>query len=33
MLKPMTRKRIEDPWREVSWDEALAYAASEFKRI
>jgi formate dehydrogenase major subunit len=33
ILKPMIRKRIEDPWREVSWDEALAYAASEFKRI
>ena len=33
ILKPMIRKRIEDSWREVSWDEALAYAASEFKRI
>jgi formate dehydrogenase major subunit len=33
VLKPMVRKRIEDPWREVSWDEALGYAASEFKRI
>ena len=33
ILKPMIRKRIEDPWREVSWDEALGYAASEFKRI
>src|SRR5262249_20207410 len=22
-----------DPWREVSWDEAIGYAASEFKRI
>jgi formate dehydrogenase major subunit len=33
VLKPMIRKRIEDPWREVSWDEALQYAASEFKRI
>ena len=33
VLKPMIRKRIEDPWREVSWDEALAAAASEFKRI
>src|SRR5579871_2211817 len=32
-LKPMIRSRIEDPWREVSWDEALHYAASEFKRI
>src|SRR5271166_6148539 len=33
VLKPTIRKRIEDPWREVSWDEALDYAACEFKRI
>jgi formate dehydrogenase major subunit len=33
ILKPMIRKAITDPWREVSWDEALAYTASEFKRI
>ena len=33
ILKPMIRSRITDPWREVSWDEALDYAASEFKRI
>jgi formate dehydrogenase major subunit len=33
ILKPMIRSRIEDPWREVSWDEAIAYAASEFRRI
>jgi formate dehydrogenase major subunit len=33
IVKPMIRARIEDPWREVSWDEALSYAASEFKRI
>ena len=30
---PMIRRRIADPWQEVSWDEAIAYAASEFKRI
>lgn len=30
---PMIRAKITDPWREVSWDEALDYAASEFKRI
>ena len=30
---PMIRKKIADPWREVSWDEAISYAASEFKRI
>ena len=33
MLKPMIRKKITDPWQEVSWDEALAYAAGEFRRI
>ncbi|HEY4366843.1 MAG TPA: formate dehydrogenase subunit alpha [Steroidobacteraceae bacterium] len=30
---PMIRAKITDPWREVSWDEAIDYAASEFKRI
>jgi formate dehydrogenase major subunit len=30
---PMIRKRITDPWTEVSWDEAIGYAAGEFKRI
>jgi formate dehydrogenase major subunit len=33
ILKPMIRSNITDPWKEVSWDEALDYAASEFKRI
>ncbi len=33
VLKPMIRERIEDPWREVSWDDAIAYAANEFRRI
>jgi formate dehydrogenase major subunit len=33
MLKPMIRAKIDDPWREVSWDEALGHAAREFKRI
>ena len=33
IVKPMIRAKITDPWREVSWDEALNYAASEFKRI
>ena len=32
-LKPMIRKSIRDNWREVSWEEAIGYAASEFKRI
>ena len=30
---PMIRASIDDPWREVSWDEAFAHAASELKRI
>jgi formate dehydrogenase major subunit len=33
MLKPMIRAKITDPWREVSWDEAINHAASEFRRI
>ena len=33
ILKPMIREAITDPWREVSWDEAIGHAASEFKRI
>ncbi len=33
ILKPMIRAKISDPWREVSWEEAIAYTASEFKRI
>jgi formate dehydrogenase major subunit len=33
ILKPMIRSKITEPWREVSWDEAFAYAASELKRI
>ncbi|MDR3400504.1 MAG: formate dehydrogenase subunit alpha [Pandoraea sp.] len=33
ILTPKIRKKISDPWQEVSWDEALDYAASEFKRI
>jgi len=33
VLKPMIRKSIRDDWREVSWEEAIAYAASEIRRI
>jgi formate dehydrogenase major subunit len=33
ILKPMIRKQITDPWREVSWEEAVGYASSELKRI
>jgi formate dehydrogenase major subunit len=31
--KPMIRARITDPWQEVTWEKAIAHAASEFKRI
>jgi formate dehydrogenase major subunit len=30
---PMIRTKISDPWREVSWGEAIAHVAAEFKRI
>lgn len=30
---PMIRKSITDPWQQVSWGEAVNYAASEIKRI
>jgi formate dehydrogenase major subunit len=33
VTKPMIRKSINEAWREVSWDEAITYAASEFRRI
>jgi formate dehydrogenase major subunit len=33
IMKPMIRSRITDPWREVSWTEAIAHAAAELKRI
>ena len=33
ILSPMVREKITAPWREVSWDEAIGFAASEFKRI
>jgi len=33
VLNPMIRKRTDDPWREVSWEEAIAHTASEFRRI
>jgi len=31
--KPMIRAKISDPWREVSWEEALRHTAAEFRRI
>ncbi len=33
ILKPMIRKQIDEPWREVEWEEAFAYAASELRRV
>ena len=33
ILKPMIREKITEPWREVSWEDAIGRVASEFKRI
>lgn len=33
ITRPMVRAKITDPWREVSWEEAIAHTASEFRRI
>jgi formate dehydrogenase major subunit len=33
VTKPMIRASIQDPWTEVSWEEAIAHTASEFARI
>src|ERR1700741_52423 len=33
ILKPMIRESIDDPWQEVSWDEAFGFAAAKFKGI
>jgi formate dehydrogenase major subunit len=33
ILKPMVRKSIDHPWKEVSWNEAVSHVATEFKRI
>ncbi|MFY7836019.1 MAG: molybdopterin-dependent oxidoreductase, partial [Novosphingobium sp.] len=33
VLSPMIRESIDQPWREVSWEEALSYAAREINRI
>lgn len=33
ITKPMIRTKISDPWREVSWDEAIAYTARELRRV
>jgi formate dehydrogenase major subunit len=33
ITRPMIRATITDPWREVTWDEAIGHAASELRRI
>ena len=33
ILSPMIREKISDPWREVTWEEAIAHTAKEFRRI
>ena len=33
ITKPMIRAAITDPWQEVSWEEAIAHAAGEFRRL
>ncbi|AMO71269.1 formate dehydrogenase subunit alpha [Sphingorhabdus sp. M41] len=33
ITRPMIRESIDQPWREVSWEEAVGHAASEIKRI
>jgi formate dehydrogenase major subunit len=33
ILNPMIRDTIEEPWREVGWDEALAFAADRMRGI
>ena len=33
ILEPMVRDRIDQPWREVSWQAAIDRVASEFKRL
>ena len=33
VTKPMIRERITDPWREVSWSDAIGYAARRFREL
>lgn len=33
ILSPMVRESVDQPWREVSWGEAIGRVASEFRRI
>lgn len=33
VLNPLIRDRIDQPWREVSWDEAISFAADKLRAI
>src|SRR5690606_22542517 len=33
ILTPLVREKITDPWREATWEEALAHVAREFRRL
>ncbi|RJE85340.1 formate dehydrogenase subunit alpha [Paracoccus onubensis] len=33
ILKPMIRDHIDEPWKEVEWDEALAFAANRMRGL
>ncbi|RVV97331.1 formate dehydrogenase subunit alpha [Mesobaculum littorinae] len=33
ILSPMIRDRIDEPWREVGWDEALSFAATKMRGL
>ncbi len=33
VTRPMIRERISEPWREVGWDEAIAFAAGRLRAI
>ena len=33
IMNPMIREKTTDPWREVSWEEAIQYAADKFKGL
>ncbi|RCK43104.1 formate dehydrogenase [Thalassospira profundimaris] len=33
ILNPMIRENVNDPWREVSWEEALTYTANKFRSL
>jgi formate dehydrogenase major subunit len=33
VTQPLIRRSISEPWRAVSWDEAISHTAAEFKRL